>query len=107
MTKKFTAKELPPTEADAARRVVRRTDIEAPEALGEGQRLLASLLSDLPGVAYRCRNDMNWTAQFVSEGSRALTGYSAAEFVSGARMYGDLMHPEDRARVWSETQAAV
>ncbi len=47
----------------------------AEAALGESQRTLATLLSNLPGMAYRCLDDEHWTMLFVSEGARRLTGY--------------------------------
>ncbi len=81
---------------------------QAREALEESQRMLTTLISNLPGMAYRCRNDANWTMAFVSEGSLALTGYRPDELVgSRAVAYGDLIHPEDRERVWEAVQAAL
>ena len=56
---------------------------EAMRALQENERRLSALFSNLPGMAYRCRNDANWTSEFVSEGARALTGYAPEDFVSG------------------------
>jgi PAS domain S-box-containing protein len=55
---------------DATKRVY------AEQALRESQRTLSTLISNLPGMAYRCHNDANWTMEFVSEGSLALTGYA-------------------------------
>jgi PAS domain S-box-containing protein len=43
---------------------------EAVRALQENERRLSALFSNLPGMAYRCRNDANWTSEFVSEGAR-------------------------------------
>jgi PAS domain S-box-containing protein len=80
----------------------------AEEALREAQRATAALLSNLPGMAYRCTNDERWSMQFVSEGALGLTGYPPERFVGpGAVGYGDLIHPADRARVWSEVQEAI
>jgi len=70
-------------------------------------QFLASLLRNIPGDVYRCRNDRDWTMEYVSEGVRDLTGYAAADFLSGRVKFGDLMHPEDRERVWATAQSAL
>jgi PAS domain S-box-containing protein len=82
-----------------------RSEVE--RSLREKERRLATLLSNLPGMAYRCRNDSNWTMEFVSDGCVALTGYPAADLVSGAVPYNSLIHPNDRERVWNEVQDAL
>ncbi len=81
---------------------------EAEEAVRESQRALATLMSNLPGMAYRCRNDRNWTMEFVSEGCKPLTGYKAAELAGDSPPhYADLIHPDDRQAVWDDVQAAL
>jgi two-component system nitrate/nitrite sensor histidine kinase NarX len=81
---------------------------EAELALLENQRALATLISNLPGMAYRCRNDHNWTMEFVSEGSLDLTGYRPEELIDSRKVsYGTLIHTEDQDNVWNEVQAAL
>ena len=61
---------------------------------------LTTLLSNLPGMAYRARNDEKWTLDFVSEGVADLTGYTAEEFMARPDLsFEALIHPEDSARV--------
>ncbi|GMV43005.1 MAG: hypothetical protein AMXMBFR64_47210 [Myxococcales bacterium] len=80
----------------------------AEEALKESQRKISSLMADLPGMAYRCRNDSTWTMELVSDGCRELTGYEPADIVDNGRLsFSDLILPEDQAMVWSEVQTAV
>jgi PAS domain S-box-containing protein len=79
----------------------------AEDALRESQRKLAALMSALPGMAYRCRNDPEWDMEFVSEGVYELTGHRPDMLLSGAVTYGSLIHPEDRERVWNEVQRAI
>ena len=78
------------------------------EELRESQRALATLMSNLPGMAYRCRNDPDWTMELVSEGCSELTGYPPDDFIGNRRRsYGDLIHPDDQEAVWESVQAAL
>lgn len=76
-------------------------------ALGENERMLTTLMSNLPGMVYRCKNDRDWTMLFVSEGSTKLTGYTPDELVSGKVVYNDLIIPSDSQRIWREIQEAL
>ncbi|WP_417584714.1 diguanylate cyclase [Nitrincola sp.] len=81
---------------------------QAEHALIERERQLATLMSNLPGMAYRCLNDPHWTMLFISDGCLALTGYSPASLVGNAKTYfSDLTHPDDRQRLWDEVQKAL
>lgn len=81
---------------------------QAEQALSESQRTLATLMSNLPGMAYRCNNDLNWTMQFVSEGCWDLTGYQREDLMDNRQIaYSELIHPEDRGLVWQEVQMAM
>ncbi len=86
----------------------RRRRREAEDALQESTRRLATLMANLPGMAYRCANTRDWPMDFVSEGCLALTGYRANELMGrDRRLYGDLIHPDDRQMVWDCVQDAV
>ncbi|MGC4073280.1 MAG: PAS domain S-box protein [Nibricoccus sp.] len=81
---------------------------QAEGALRESQRFLAALIGHLPGMVYRCRNDKQWTMTFVSNGAKELTGYSPADLEHNRVIdFASLVHPEDRDRLWRETQAAI
>jgi two-component system, NarL family, sensor histidine kinase UhpB len=101
------------SENEYDRRIVStHTDItekkRAEESLRESQRVLTTLMGNLPGMAYRSKNDPDWTMEFVSEGSYALTGYRPSDLVDNATLsYGDLIHPDDRDDVWDSVQDAV
>lgn len=80
----------------------------AEQALRENQRMLATLLSNLPGLVYRCRNDRDWTMEFVSEGCRELTGYAAEDLVDNRKIsYAQIIHPADQQRIWDDVQAGL
>jgi two-component system cell cycle sensor histidine kinase/response regulator CckA len=81
---------------------------QAEEELRESRRALSTLMSNLPGMAYRCRNDRDWTMEFVSEGCRALTGYEAGDLIGNRQLsYNEVIHPDDREQVWKGVQAAL
>lgn len=81
---------------------------DAEDALREKEREIASLLGNLPGMAYRCRNLPDWPMVVVSEGCEALTGYRSSELVGSKPVpYGELVHPDDRVRIWAEVQKAL
>ncbi len=77
-------------------------------ALIERERQLATLMANLPGMAYRCLLDRSWTMRFVSSGCFALTGYHPEALVENSQLsFSDVIHPADRERVWQESQQAV
>lgn len=82
--------------------------VQTQQALQEQQRMLSTLISNLPGMAYRCKNDQDWVMEFVSQGSLDLTGYRPDELVGNRKItYGDLIHPEDRKTIWKDVQTAL
>lgn len=79
---------------------------ESEDALREKERFLSTLISNLPGVAYRCKNDPEWTDEFVSEGIESMLGFTAEEINTKVN-WGSLIHPEDRDQIWADVQEAV
>jgi len=78
------------------------------KALIERERELSTLLGNIPGMAYRCRNDKEWTMFFVSQGSFDLSGYKPEELVEGEVVsWTDIIHPDDREKVWLGGQDAI
>jgi PAS domain S-box-containing protein len=81
---------------------------QSAESLRESQRKLSTLMANLPGMAYRCRNDRDWTMEFVSQGSVELTGYQPSDLVDNrVKAYNDLIHPDHRQAVWDQVQKAL
>ena len=78
------------------------------EALREQERSIATLFSNLPGMAYRCLNDEKWTMEFVSAGSRELTGYEPEAFI-GNRLtsFEEIIVADDRKAVRDIVSRAV
>ncbi len=82
--------------------------VKAEDELSEHRRELITLMSNLPGMVYRSKNDTDWTMESVSQGCFKLTGYTASELIGNKRIsYGQIIHPEDRDMVWAEVQKAL
>jgi PAS domain S-box-containing protein len=78
------------------------------EQLEESRRKLETLMGNLPGMVYRCRNDRQWTMEITNEGCLELTGYDQADIIANQKIsYAQLIHPSDREMVWDEIQNAV
>lgn len=75
------------------------------EDLKERERFLSTLISNLPGFAYRCRNDRDWTMEYISEGCQQVTGYASQDFIGNATVaFNDIIPPEYREPLWNHWQ---
>ncbi len=77
------------------------------QKIQESERMLNTLISNLPGMVYRCKNVPDWPMEFVSPGSVKLTGYEPKDFYVNHNLYKNIIHPEDRQRVWDTIQKAI
>lgn len=69
---------------------------------------ISTLIDNLPGAVYSCRNDPDWTMEYISDMIREITGYPASDFIDNAvRSYGSIIHEDDRDYVWKEIQQAI
>ncbi len=77
-------------------------------SLRANRRSLSMLLSNIPGMVYRCKNDRNWSFEFASDGCLDVTGYEPYEIVGDPNFsYVEIIHPEDRAVVWEHVRQQV
>ena len=84
------------------------TDSAPETAALDVTRLLTTITDNLVGMIYRCRVDVDWTMEYVSEGCQTLTGYRPDELMLNRRLsYENLTLPEDRARVARVIHAAL
>ena len=76
--------------------------------LQESQRAMRTLVSNLPGIAYRCLNDSNWTMEFISDACFALTDYPATALTNNTEIsYADIIHHNDQEQVRQFIQQAL
>ncbi len=81
---------------------------KARKTISEAERKHQTLLSNLPGMAYRCLNNKDWAMEYVSEGCSKLTGYTPHELSkSGAIEYGNIIHKDDKDKVWTAVQQSI
>jgi PAS domain S-box-containing protein len=77
-------------------------------ALLESERRLSTLISNLPGMAYRSRynkNNKEWSIEFVSEGWKNLTGYESEDILRN--LYSRILYPGDRKYVDKNLRRAL
>ena len=82
--------------------------MQADDLRQANHRTLETLIHHLPGMVYRCRNNQDWTMEFVSQGAIALTGYQPEDLINNRRLpYADLIVDADRQQVWDAVQASL
>ncbi|MEF8829219.1 MAG: PAS domain S-box protein [Haloarcula sp.] len=79
----------------------------AKTALEESERMLSTLISNLPGMVYRARNEHDWPMEFVSDGAAELVGYSSAAFERGDVSWGALIEDSETERLWETVQTCI
>ncbi|TWC32790.1 PAS domain S-box-containing protein [Pseudomonas sp. SJZ079] len=69
---------------------------QATRALQKSESQFRGMVTNLPGVVYRCRNDADWTMSYMSEEILALSGYPSADLIDNrVRSYASVIHPDD------------
>ncbi|WP_068830723.1 PAS domain S-box protein [Pseudomonas sp. BMS12] len=77
------------------------------QALHEREQQYRSLIGNIPGVAFRCLLDDDWTMLFISDAVEKLTGWSAEDYMARRKSISELYHPEDFQRVADLVLAAI
>ena len=88
------------------------------ETLAESARLydanfelyerLQSLLSHVPGLAYKCEVTPPWKIEFASDAARDLLGYAPGELIGeGGIPFAEMIHPDDLPVVVEKIAQAV
>ncbi|MGB6135443.1 MAG: MHYT domain-containing protein [Shewanella sp.] len=74
-----------------------RHRIEMQRALIKSEAQFRSLITNIPGIAYRCLNIENWPMLFISDAVENITGYPASDFIGPEpkRHFYELVHPDD------------
>ncbi len=72
----------------------------AETALRESQQAIAAFVKNLPGMAYRCHNDGQWTVDIVSYGCLDLTGCEPDELTRRRTPLSELIQSDERQNAW-------
>jgi PAS domain S-box-containing protein len=76
--------------------------------LKKSETSLINLISNLDGMVYYCKNDTDWTMDFVSNGSLELTGYKPEDLErNNVISFNEIIYPDDREAVWDNVQEAL
>lgn len=78
------------------------------QQLNDSRQQLNSILSNLPGAAYRCLFDHQFTMKYISEKIYEISGYHAGELIENHRQtFAGIIYPEDQDRCRQTIQNAL
>jgi len=81
---------------------------QAEEALQDRERTYRTLINNLPGFAYRCLNDKNWTMNYISGGCEDITGYSPEDFINNKNIaFNDIIDTDYQQKLWDIWQSVL
>lgn len=74
-----------------------RDRLKMESILRENETRIRSLLTNIPGIAYRCIDIPGWPNLFINDEVEKITGYPAQDFLlpDPKRSLGDFVHPDD------------
>lgn len=84
------------------------TQLQGSESrLREREQQYSSLISNMPGITFRCELAPPWRTLFISDAVQRLTGWSADDFMAQQIQLGDIIHPEDMSRIEKQLEHAL
>ena len=81
---------------------------KAENALKESERMLQTLFNNLQGIVYKCKNDDDWSMEFISAGFYKMTSYSVDDLIGNSKIsFNQIIVPEDRNTVRDKINLAL
>lgn len=73
---------------------------KAEDSLKKANKMLSTLISNLPGVVFRCKGDQAWSVEFLSAGFKDMTGYDPEPFYDAKTgiSWEKITHEDDISR---------
>ncbi len=75
--------------------------------LREREQQYRSLISNMPGITFRCELAPPWRTIFISDAVQRVTGWSAEDFMADRIHLGDAIHPDDMERIGKQLNDAL
>ncbi|UJF23432.1 MHYT domain-containing protein [Shewanella sp. OMA3-2] len=84
-----------------------RYRIEMQRALVTSEAQFRSLITNIPGIAYRCMNTENWPMMFISDAVESITGYPASDYLGSPpkRYFSEHVHHDDLEQITQQINA--
>ncbi|WP_017445621.1 MHYT domain-containing protein [Gayadomonas joobiniege] len=75
--------------------------VKMEQAIRESESKFRSLISNIPGIAFRCIDNDQWPMIYISDAVEQITGYPARDFQlpNPKISFKDLIHPFDREKI--------
>lgn len=81
---------------------------QAIDALRENERMISTLLGNLPGAARRSRVDDSFSVEFISEGCKSITGYDPEDLMGNhVTSFAQIIHADDIDMVRTSVREAI
>lgn len=81
---------------------------KAEQSLRESEEKFRSMVSNIPGVVYRCSCDDHWSVLFITDAIENLSGYKPGDFSNNHLMsLTGLIHPDDREKVLERVSSSL
>lgn len=97
--------ELADVNDDLLAEIMERQRVEA--ALRQSEFRYRLLIEQMPAVTYIAQLDETGSSVYISPQIKSLLHYSAEEWIADPQLWFNLVHPDDRDRLISESQAAL
>ena len=78
------------------------------EALRESEMKYRVLVSNFPGIVYRCEFESDWKTVYISESVESEMGFPSSTFINGrVQKYPEIIHPDDVEWVYERILGSV